>query len=261
MHLWSNLKEIWQHRELLYFLIWRDVKVRYKQTLLGFGWVVIQPLLITVVFTLILSRYAHDFTQKVPYWLFAFSGFAIWTFVSTAISNSAVCFVNHKELVTKIYFPRLIMPLASVLASGLDLMINLAILIVAAVATLGVLSWKILMLPFFIVLIFLFTIAVSILLSALNVRYRDVKHLLPFGLQLLMFATPVFYSLELIPEKFRLIWQINPLTGAFEAVRASLFDLEFNLFGILISSTLTLASFLIAIYVFSKMEDSFADII
>ena len=257
----SNLRELWRHRELLYFLIWRDLKVRYKQTLIGFGWVLIQPLMITLIFSLILSRYAQDFLEKVPYWLFAFSGFSFWSSVSTAINLSANCFIQHKELVTKVYFPRILMPLASVLSTALDLLITLIILLIAVISFKGLPSWKILLLPICIALIILFTISIGLLLSALNVLYRDVKHALPFLLQLMMFITPVFYSVNFLPEKWRILWYLNPLTGSFETIRSSLFDLEINFTALIFSIILTIITFITSLYVFSKLEDSFADII
>ncbi|MCS6873874.1 MAG: ABC transporter permease [Pyrinomonadaceae bacterium] len=256
-----HLKEIWLYRELVYFFVWRDVKVRYRQTLLGVGWVLIQPALITFIFTIILSRYAQSFIQNIPYWLFAFSGFVVWTFVATAINNAANCFVNHKEMVTRVYFPRLMMPFAAVIVNLIDLKINLIVLLIAVGFTIGGFSWKILLLPFFVFLIFLITLSLGILFSAFNVRYRDVKHGLPFVLQMMMFATPVFYSVEFLPEKWRFIWKLNPLVGAFEGLRSSVFDSEFDLIGILISVFMAFFLFSLALYVFSIMEENFADII
>lgn len=259
--IWFQLKEIYNHRELLYFFVWRDIKVRYKQTLLGVAWVLVQPVLITFIFAVILSKYAREFTRDIPYWLFAFSGFVFWTFISTGVNNGANCFINHKELVTKVFFPRLLMPVAAVLVSGLDLVLSLLVLLLITSFTLGAFSWKILFLPLFVGLVFLITLSVSILLSALNVRYRDVKHMLPFILQLTMFATPVFYSLDFLPTEWHLVWKLNPLTGAFGGVRSSIFGFDFDFSGILLSILLTSALFVFSLYIFSSMEEEFADII
>lgn len=256
-----NLKEIWAYRELLYFLTWRDVKIRYKQTAIGIGWTILQPILTTAIFTVIFSTFARFDTAAIPYSLFALSGLMIWLFVHNAITIASNGFVNNANLVTKVYFPRLIVPLAATLAGVIDLFFSFLILIILMLYYGISLTWQILWVPVFVLLAIVQAVALGTLFSALNVRFRDVKFALPFVLQVWMIASPIFYPQSLVPEKWKLIFAVNPLTGILEGFRSALFGTpaDWALIGVsLISVFLCVA---VSLFVFKQMEDDFADLI
>lgn len=256
-----GLKEIWAHRELLYFLTWRDVKIRYKQTAIGVAWAVLQPVLTTAVFTVLFSTLARFETGSVPYPLFALSGLMIWLFVNNAVTLASNSFVSNTNLVTKVYFPRLIVPVAAVLAGLFDLLISLAILILLMLWYAAIPNANILLFPMFLVLSLLLAAALGILFSAVNVRFRDVKFALPFLLQVWMIASPIFYPTSILSEKWKLVFAVNPLTGILDGMRASLFGgvLDWRVIGISSASLAVLAVF--SLFVFKWMEDEFADLI
>ncbi|MEJ7848067.1 MAG: ABC transporter permease [Pyrinomonadaceae bacterium] len=256
-----DFAEIWAYRELLYFLTWRDVKIRYKQTAIGVLWAVLQPVLTTAIFTVLFSTFARFNTENVPYSLFALSGLIIWLFVHSAISMASNSFVNHANLVTKVYFPRLIVPLAATFAGVFDFIFSFAILIIMMIYYGLAMTWQIALVPFFLFLAILQTAAFGTLFSALNVRFRDVKFALPFLLQVWMIASPIFYPANLLPGKWRLVFAMNPLTGILEGFRSALFGAPFDWPVIAVSSISALALALFALYVFKRMEDKFADMI
>lgn len=256
-----GLGEIWKYRELLYFLTQRDIKVRYKQTAIGIAWVVLQPVLTTAIFTVIFSAFARFDTGNIPYPLFALSGLIVWLFVHTSISLASTSFVNNTSLVTKVYFPRLIVPIAAALATLFDLLFGFGILVLLMVYFGVVPTLQFVAAPLFILLALLQAVAFGTLFSALNVRFRDVKFALPFMLQVWMIASPIFYPANLLTEKWRLIFALNPLTGILDGFRSALFGSPFDwpLIGVSVLSlgVLTVMSLL----VFKKIEDKFADII
>lgn len=264
---WINfaLGEFWTYRELLYFLTWRDIKVRYKQTAVGVLWAILQPVLTTAIFTVIFSTIARFDSKGIPYPLFALSGFLVWLFVFNSITFAANSLVSNTNLVTKVYFPRMIVPVSATLAALFDLLFSVVVLcfLMAFYVAKGevVLSPSLLAAPAFIVLAAVMTIAIGTMFAALNVRYRDVKFALPFGLQVWMFASPIFYPPEILSEKTRLILSFNPLFGVLQGLRASLFGLEFDWFSIGISIVATILLSIMAIAVFRRLEDSFADLI
>lgn len=257
-----DLAEIWKYRELLYFLTLRDIKVRYKQTLIGVAWAILQPVLTTAIFTVIFSTFARFDTENIPYPLFALSGLIIWLYVHTSISLASNSFVNNTSLITKVYFPRLIVPLAAALATLFDLLFSLVILVLLMVYY-GVAPRpsRLIEAPLFIFLALVLAVAFGTLFSALNVRFRDVKFALPFMLQVWMIASPIFYPTNLLSEKWRLIFALNPLTGILEGFRSSLFGTAFDwqLIGVSCASLVVLTLF--SLFVFKKMEDKFADLI
>jgi lipopolysaccharide transport system permease protein len=255
-----DLAEMWRYRELLYFLTWRDIKIRYKQTVIGVAWAVLQPVLTTAIFAVLFSRFA-GITTEVPYPLFALSGLLIWLFVHTAVSMSSTSFVNNSNLVTKIYFPRLIVPLADTLASLFDLVFGFAILAILMVYYGSVPSFTIVLVPVFIFLAFLQAAAFGTLFAALNINYRDVKFALPFILQVWMIASPVFYPATIVNEKWRLLFAINPLVGILEGFRSSLFGTPFDwpLIGVSVASLVVLSA--ISFFIFGYLEEDFADVI
>lgn len=256
-----DLREIWTYRELLYFLTWRDVKIRYKQTAIGVLWVILQPIITTAIFTVLFSNFARFETKDVPYPLFALSGLMIWLFVHTSITMASNSFVSNTNLVTKVYFPRLIVPFAATLAGITDLFFSLIILVVLMIYYGTAPTLQILLAPLFLILAIVQTVAFGTLFSALNVRFRDVKFALPFALQVWMIVSPIFYSSSMLSEKWRLIFAVNPLVGILEGFRAALFGTSFDWQVIGVSCASILILVLLSLFVFKRMEDDFADLI
>jgi len=256
-----DLRELWAYRELLFFLTWRDVRVRYKQAVLGMGWVVLQPLLMTLVFTVFLGVIVRVPSDGVPYPIFAYAGLLLWTFFSGAISGSGNSLVGNAHLITKVYFPRLLVPLASILARMVDLLVALVMLIGLMIYFRVGISSGLLMAPVLIILLALLALGLGMWTSALNVKYRDVGLALPVFIQLWMFVSPVVYPLTLVPERWRLVYSLNPLVGIIEGFRAALFGKSFNWPALGISAIVTVALLLYAGYIFNRREKTFADII
>jgi len=256
-----DLSELWDYRELLFFLTWRDIRVRYKQAVLGMGWVVLQPLLMTLVFTVFLGVIVRVPSDGVPYPIFAYSGLLLWTFFSGAISGSGNSLVGNAHLITKVYFPRLLVPLASILARMVDLLVALVMLIGLMIYFRVGVSTGLLMAPVMIVLLALLALGLGMWTSALNVKYRDVGLALPVFIQLWMFVSPVVYPLTLVPARWRVVYSLNPLVGIIEGFRAALFGKSFNWQALGISAIVTLALLVYAGYVFKRREKTFADII
>jgi len=256
-----DLMEIWTYRELLYFLTWRDVKIRYKQTAIGVLWVILQPIITTAIFTVLFSNFARFETKDVPYPLFALSGLMIWLFVHTSITMASNSFVSNTNLVTKVYFPRLIVPFAATLAGITDLFFSLIILVVLMIYYGTAPTLQILLAPLFLISAIVQTVAFGTLFSALNVRFRDVKFALPFALQVWMIVSPIFYSSSMLSEKWRLIFAVNPLVGILEGFRAALFGTNFDWQVIGVSCASILILVLLSLFVFKRMEDDFADLI
>lgn len=256
-----NLKGFWQYRELFYFLALRDIKIRYKQTLLGIAWVLLQPIITTMVFTTIFLRFGAIQDLKVPYPLFAFSGFTLWTFINAAITNCSGSLINHSALITKVYFPRLVIPISAVGATLVDLVFGMGSLLVAMLIYGVTPTWKVLLAPLLIIPALFFALGIGIFTAALNVKYRDVKYIMPFVTQLLFFVSPVFYSLSMLPEDSVGLWKLNPVSGILENFRALLFDSPFDWHSLGVSVGVSAVIFILAIYVFHRMEDDFADVI
>lgn len=257
-----RLGDLWQYRELLYFLIWRDVKVRYKQTLLGAAWAILQPLLTMVIFTLLFGRLAGIKSDGIPYPIFAYAGLLIWTFFANAVSNSGNSLVSSANLVTKIYFPRMIIPGAAVGACLVDFVISFVILVPLMIYYEIRVSAMLVMVPVLIALATLLAIGVGMWLSALNVKYRDIRYAIPFLTQLWMFASPVIYPASMIPEKWRWILMLNPLTGLIENLRIALFGgRSFEWKSLSISAAITFILLIYSAYSFRRVERTFADIV
>lgn len=256
-----NLKDLWVYRELLYFLMWRDVKIRYKQTLLGAAWAILQPLLTMLIFTLIFSKVAKIGSDGIPYPVFAFAALLPWTFFAGAITSSGDSLVSNAHLITKVYFPRLIVPIASVGAGLVNFAISFPLLVMLMFYYRIGLTLNILILPLLIALTTLLAIAAGTWLSAVNVRYRDVKFAMPFLVQVWMYASPIAYPASAVPIRFRFLYSLNPLTGIIEGYRAAFFghSIDWRTLGIA-----TLVTFVLLVYAshqFRKMEKTFADII
>ncbi|HZS06235.1 MAG TPA: ABC transporter permease [Blastocatellia bacterium] len=256
-----NLRDLWAYRDLLYFLTWRDVKVRYKQTLLGAAWAIIQPLFTMLIFSLFFGKLAGIASDGIPYPLFAYGALLPWTFFSNAVTNSGNSLVGSSNLITKVYFPRLIIPGAAVAAGLIDLAIAFGLLAVM-MAWYGVgVGPGLVMLPVLVLLVTLLALGVGMWMSALNVKYRDIRYALPFVIQLWMFATPIIYPLSLVPAKWRWVMALNPLTGVVEAFRASLFGRPFNWLTLGVSTVIIFVVLIYSAYSFRRMEKTFADVV
>ena len=256
-----NLKDIWAYRELLFFLTWRDVKVRYKQTALGAAWAVLQPLFMMIIFTIFFGRLAGVASAGIPYPLFALAGLVPWTFFANAITASGNSLVGSANLITKVYFPRLIVPAAAMLAGLVDFLLAFLILVAMMFYYRVTLTVQILFLPVLILLTALFSLGVGTWMSALNVKYRDVRFALPFLIQLWLFVSSVILPSTSVPQKWRWLLMLNPMSGIIEGYRAALFGLPFDWPALGIASALTIVVLLYAIYAFGRVERSFADII
>lgn len=256
-----ELRDLWRHRELLFFMIWRDVMIRYKQTIIGVTWAILQPVLTTAVFTLIFSNFARFDTSDVPYALFALSGVMIWLFVHTSITMASNSFVTNTNLVTKVYFPRLILPLAATTAALTDLVFSVVIAILLMLYFGVAVTPQVVFAPLFLLLAILLAASLGTLFSALNVRFRDVKFALPFLLQVWMIASPIFYPSNLLSENWRLVFAINPMTGILSGFRSSLFGTVFDWQVIGISCISIAVIAVLSLFVFKWMEDDFADIV
>jgi lipopolysaccharide transport system permease protein len=256
-----SLKDIWAYRELLFFLTWRDVKVRYKQTALGAAWAILQPLFMMLIFTIFFGKLAGVGSSGIPYPLFALGGLVPWTFFSNAITASGNSLVGSAHLITKVYFPRLIVPAAAMLAGLVDFLLAFLLLCLLMIYYRVTLTVQILFLPVLILLTALFSLAVGTWMSALNVKYRDVRFALPFLIQLWLFVSSVILPSSAIPPKWRWLLMLNPMSGIIEGYRSALFGLPFDWPALSIAAVLTLLVLLYAIYAFSRVERSFADII
>ena len=256
-----GLQDLWHYRELLYFLIWRDIKIRYKQTLLGAGWAIIQPLFAMLLFTLFFGRLARIPSDGVPYPLFAYAGLLPWTFFANALTNSGNSLVGSSSLITKVYFPRVIIPAAAVLAGLLDFVIAFLLLIPMLIYYRIAVTWNLLLLPVFVCLAIFLALGVGMWLSALNVKYRDIRYALPFLIQLWLFASPVIYPVSIMPERWRWVLALNPMTGIIEGFRASLFGGKLDTLTTLTSAALTIVILIVSFVAFRRVEDGFADIV
>lgn len=256
-----DLQDFWTQRELLYFLTWRDIKVRYKQTLMGAAWVIIQPLFTMLIVTFVLGRLAGLDGDGMPYPLFAYAGLLLWTFFSNAVSNSTTSLVQNTNLITKVYFPRPFIPAAATAAGLVDLAIASLILIAFLFYYRVAVTWEMLLMPVFVVQLVLLALATGLFISALTVKYRDLRHVLPFLLQFWFFATPVIYPLNKTSGKLYWLLSANPVTGIIEGFRAAIAGRELPLAPVALSVALTLGLTLLSIYTFRRLEATFADVI
>lgn len=257
-----DLTSVWQYREMLYFLVWRDVIVRYKQTALGAAWVIVQPLITMLIFTLIFGNFAKIPSDGIPYPVFAFSALLPWSYFSQALAKSSNSLVISSNLVTKIYFPRLLIPLAASVAPVVDLFFSFLVLLVLMAWYKIAPSWGLLALPLFLGLAIMTALAVGLWSSALNVRYRDVGNIILFLSQVWMYASPVAYPVSMVPVKWRLLYSLNPMVGVIEGFRWALLGKESpDLMLMAVSSSVVLALLAGGIVYFKRMEQTFADVI
>ncbi len=255
-----NLRDLWAYRELLFFLTWRDIKVRYRQTVLGAAWAILQPLFTMLIFWLFFGKLAGIASDGIPYPLFALAGLVPWTFFANALTSSGNSLVGSANLITKVYFPRMIIPGSAVLAGLVDFAVAFAVLGVL-LAVWGVpLTSKVLLLPFLVVLLALLATGVGMWMSALNVKYRDIRHALPFLVQMWLFASPVIYPAS-IAGRWQWLLALNPMTGIIEGFRSALFDNPLDWTALGLSLAMTCLIVVYAAYSFRRMERRFADLI
>ena len=261
---WSslNLRDLWEYRDLLVILAMRDVRLRYKQTALGIIWVILQPLLTALIFATIFGRLANLPSDGAPYLLFAFAGMLPWSLFSQAIQRAGSSLVLDSRLISKVYFPRMILPVASVLAVLVDTAVASIIMLALLVYYRMAFGWSLLAVPMLLGLTLLAAIGVSLWLSALNVQYRDFMYALPFIIQIWMFASPVAYSTNLIPEQWNMLYAMNPMVGLIEGFRwAFLGQGAFSFVTIAPTVATSLLFFLTGAYIFRRVERNFADVI
>ncbi|MBN2570222.1 MAG: ABC transporter permease [Deltaproteobacteria bacterium] len=257
-----DFKELKQYKDLFYFLVIRDIKVKYKQTVLGGLWAIIQPFFSMVVFTLFFGRLAKMPSDGVPYPIFNYTAMVAWTYFATSIAGSANSLVGNSNLISKVYFPRLIVPLSPVLAGLLDFCIAFIVLIGMMFYFHIYPTLMIFFVPVLVVLMMLTASGVGMFLTALNAKYRDIKFTIPFLVQLWLFASPIVYPVSMIPEKYRLFYAINPMVGIIEGFRSALLGtVAFPISMVLISTLVSTVVFLTGMFYFKQMERHFADII
>ena len=258
----STITELWRYRELFYFLAWRDVKVRYKQTALGVVWAVLQPLLTMAIFTAIFGRLANIPSGGLPRPLFYFCALVPWTYLSSSVNSAAMSLVSNTALLTKIYFPRLILPASAALSGLLDFLISSLLLIPLMFYYHTPVDANLLLWPVLVALIVLLALGVGLFLAALNVQFRDVKYAIPFAIQIWLFVSPIIYPSSIVPAGFRWLVILNPLTGIVEAFRTTVTaDAAFDWVQLAISGALTVGLFLGALVFFKRTERAFADIV
>ena len=261
---WTSLKlgELWEYRELLYFLAWRDIKVRYKEAALGASWAILQPLLTMLIFSLFFGRLAKVPSDGIPYPLFSFTALVPWTFFVMAVQQSSNSVVGSANLISKVYFPRLAIPVATVLAAMVDFGISFVVLLGMMIYYRRMPTVHALYVPFFVLLAFLASLGVGLWLSALNVKYRDIRYVVPFLLQFWMFASPIVYPTSMLPARWRTLYALNPMVGVVDGMRWSLLGTNTAPGPVIAVSAVTTLLFALggAMY-FRKMENRFADIV
>lgn len=257
-----GLADVWAYRELLYFLTWRDIKVRYKQTALGAAWAVLQPFLTMVVFSLFFGRLAQIPSEGVPYPIFSYAALVPWTFFANGVTLSSQSMVGNSNLITKVYFPRLIVPVAAVVSGLVDFGIAMVVLF-GMMAWYGIApTWQVLTLPLFLALALISALGVGLWLSAMNVKYRDIRYIVPFLIQFWLFATPIAYPSTLLTEPWRTLYGLNPMVGVVEGFRWALLDTRTSPGAITVFSAVAAIALLVSgAYYFRRMEKTFADVV
>ena len=256
-----DFQELWNYRELLYSFTLRDIKIRYKQTALGFLWAIIQPLFMMVIFTIIFGRFAQIPSDGVPYPLFSFAALLPWMLFSEGLSRSTMSMVANANIMTKVYFPRLIMPISGILSPLVDFAVSISILVVLMAYYGFVPTINVVFLPLFILLALATSLGVGLWLSALNVKYRDFQYTVPFIIQLWMYASPVVYPASLLPESIRSLYGLNPMAGVIEGFRWALLGTEIPSAMILVSVCMVAVLLVSGMFYFRRMEQYYADIV
>ncbi|MGH1393715.1 MAG: ABC transporter permease [Trichormus sp.] len=256
-------KDLWRYRELFYFLAWRDILVRYKQTAIGIAWALIRPFLTMVVFTVVFGQLAKLPSQGAPYPILVFSAMLPWQFFANSLSECSNSLITNANLISKVYFPRLVVPTSAVVVSFVDFMISGMILLALMAWYNFVPSWRILTLPFFIIIAFAASMGAGLWLASLNVQYRDFRYIVPFIVQFGLYISPVGFSSSVVPEQWRFIYSLNPIVGVIDGFRWAILGGESNLYlpGFVLSLILVFLLFVSGIWYFRKMERKFADVI
>ena len=259
-HYWADL---WRYRELFYFLAWRDILVRYKQTAIGVVWAFMRPLLTMLVFTVIFGKLAKLPSEGAPYAILVFAAMLPWQFFSNSLTEASNSLIGNANLISKVYFPRLIIPTSSVITSFVDFLISALILVGMMVWYRFVPSWRIVTLPFFIAIAFAAAMGVGLWLTALNVKYRDFRYIVPFIVQFGLYVSPVGFSSSIVPDKWRLLYSLNPMVGVIDGFRWAILGGESNIYlpGFMLSFGVVLLSLVYGIVYFRRTEKKFADII
>lgn len=258
---WADL---WRYRELFYILSWRDISVRYKQTAIGILWAVLRPFLTMIVFTVIFGKLAKLPTEgNAPYAIMVYAAMLPWQFFANSVSEASNSLIANTQLITKVYFPRLIIPTSSVITSFVDFLISFVILVILMLYYQFVPNWNILLLPVFLLIAFLAAMGIGLYITTLNVKYRDFRYVIPFLVQFGLYISPVGFSSTIVPEKYRLLYSLNPMVGVIEGFRWAILGGESKIYipGFLISMGIMLLFLIIGVRKFRKMERSFADII
>jgi lipopolysaccharide transport system permease protein len=256
-------KDLWRFRELFYILSWRDLKVRYKQTVIGVAWSILRPLLTMIVFTVIFSRIAKLPSEgSAPYAIMVFAAMLPWQFFANSLSESSQSLIGNSNLISKVYFPRLIIPTSSIIVNLVDFIISFGLLILLMIFYQFIPSWQIIFLPLFLLLAFLASFGIGLYLTALNVKYRDFRYIVPFIVQFGLYVSPVGFSSSVIPEKWRLLYSLNPMVGVIDGFRWAILG-QSNIYwtGFILSIVIILVILFYSIRYFRKMEKTFADVI
>jgi len=257
-----NLHDLWEYRELLYFLTWRDIKVRYKQTVLGAAWAIIQPFFTMVVFSVFFGKLAKMPSDDIPYPIFSYAALVPWTFFANGLSQSSSSLVASANLIKKVYFPRLVVPISSVISGAVDFVLAFAVLLGMMLYFGIVPTWNIVWLPLLLLLALVTSLGVGLLLTAMNVQFRDVRYAVPFLVQAWMFATPIAYPSSLLDEPWRTLYGINPMAGVVEGFRWALLGTQTAPGPIVLVSALVAVGLLVSgAYYFRRMEKTFADLV
>jgi lipopolysaccharide transport system permease protein len=256
-------KDIWRYRELFVFLAWRDILIRYKQTIIGISWSVIRPLLTMIVFTIIFGKIAKLPSDGVPYPILVFSAMLPWQFFSNSLSESSNSLVSNANLLTKVYFPRLVMPASSIIVSLVDLIISFVILALIMLWYQFIPSWRIIMIPLFCLIVIAVAMGSGLWLAALNVKYRDFRYVVPFLVQFGLYISPVGFSSNVVPERWRFLYSMNPMVGVIDGFRWAILGGKSTLYwpGFITSNAIVMILFISGILYFRKMERTFADVI
>lgn len=259
-HYWMDL---WRYRELFYILAWRDIAVRYKQTIIGVLWAVLRPLLTMMIFVVVFGKIAKLPSEGVPYPIFVFAAMLPWTFFATAFADASNSLIGNANLISKVYFPRLIIPASSVIVAGVDFLISFVILIGLMLWYSYMPDWHILTLPFFLLLAFFAVLGAGLYVAALNVKYRDFRFVVPFVVQLGLYISPVGFSTTIVPEKYQLLYYLNPMVAVIDGFRWAISSGEtaFNMTELTVSIAMVIFLCIIGIYHFRKTEKTFADVI
>jgi len=256
-------KDLWKYRELFYFLAWRDVLVRYKQTAIGVAWALIRPFLTMLVFTIVFSKFANLPSGGVPYPILVFAGMLPWQFFANSLSECSDSLITNSNLISKVYFPRLIVPASAVIVSFVDFLLSVIILFGLMIWYNFVPTWRFLTLPFFILIAFAVSIGVGLWIAALNVQYRDFRYVVPFLVQFGLYISPVGFSSSIVPKQWRLLYSLNPMVGVIDGFRWAILGSESAIYwpGFALSIGLVILLLVSGIWYFRKMERTFADVI